>query len=72
MAYRLQPRSIDGELALLAVARRPLVRAMDPARCEPSLRELLELYPKAANFLVVDRDGRILCGAIPPPAAARA
>jgi signal transduction histidine kinase len=121
MAYRLRPRSIHGELALLvgvlvlpfvamtayllyaqaqrdleearavvrrlaeshadraarfvadtravlqAVARRPLVRAMDPARCDPGLRELLDLYPKAANFLVVDREGRILCGAIPPP-----
>jgi signal transduction histidine kinase len=121
MAYRLQPRSIHGELALLvgvlvlpfvamtayllyaqaqrdleeaqavvrrlaeshaeraarfvadtravlqAVAWRPLVRAMDPARCDPGLRELLDLYPNAGNFLVVGREGRILCGAIPPP-----
>jgi PAS domain S-box-containing protein len=52
---------------LQAVAWRPLVRAMDPARCDPGLRELLELYPKAANFLVVDRAGRILCSAVSPP-----
>lgn len=52
---------------LQTVAWRPLVRAMDPARCDPGLRELLDLYPPASNFLVVDREGRILCGAIPPP-----
>lgn len=57
----------DTRLALEAVARRPLVRAMDQARCDPDLRHLLELYPRASNFLVVDREGRILCGAIPPP-----
>jgi PAS domain S-box-containing protein len=57
----------EARATLEAVARRPLVRAMDPARCDPDLRHLLELYPRASNFLVVDRTGRILCGAIPPP-----
>ena len=57
----------DTRAVLQAIARRPLVRAMDPARCDPGLRELLELYPKAADFQVVDRQGRILCGAMPPP-----
>lgn len=63
----------DARAVLQVVAWRPLVRAMDPARCDPGLRELLEFYPKADNFLVVDRKGRILCGAIPPsrPDAAR-
>lgn len=56
----------DSRAVLQALAWRPLVRAMDAARCDPGLRELLELYPRAANFLVVDREGRILCGAIPP------
>jgi hypothetical protein len=57
----------DTRAVLQAVAWRPLVRAMDPTRCDPGLRDLLDLYPKAANFLVVNREGRILCGAIPPP-----
>lgn len=56
----------DSRAVLQALARRPLVRAMDPARCDPGLRELLELYPKADNFLVTDRGGRMLCGAKPP------
>ena len=55
----------DTRAVLQTVAWRPLVRAMDPARCDPGLRELLDLYPKAADFLVVNREGRILCGAIP-------
>ena len=57
----------DARVTLEALAKRPLVRAMDPARCDPDLRHLLDLYPRASNFLVVDREGRILCGAIPPP-----
>jgi len=57
----------DTRAVLQAIAWRPLVRAMDPAHCDPGLRESLDLYPKAADFLVVNRDGRILCGAIPPP-----
>ena len=59
----------DTRAVLQALAWRPLVRAMDAARCDPALRELLELYPRAADFHVVDREGRILCGAIPPPLA---
>lgn len=54
----------DARALLQVVAWRPLVRAMDPARCDPGLRDLLELYPKADDFLVVDRQGRIQCGAL--------
>jgi len=57
----------DTRLALEPIAKRPLVRAMDPTRCDPGLKDLLELYPRAGNFLVVTREGRIICGAIPPP-----
>lgn len=57
----------DVRLTLEALARRPRVRALDPGRCDPRLAELLDLYPRAANFLVADLEGRILCGAIPPP-----
>jgi PAS domain S-box-containing protein len=57
----------DARLLLEPIARRPLVRAMDPERCDPGLKDLLELHPRAGNFLVVDRMGRIICGAIPPP-----
>ena len=55
----------DARLVLEPIARRPLVRAMDPERCDPGLKDLLELHPRARDFLVVDRTGRIICGAIP-------
>ncbi len=66
-ASRAQHFIADTRLTLEPIARRPLVRAMDPARCDPGLKDLLELYPRAGNFLVVNVEGRILCGAIPPP-----
>jgi diguanylate cyclase (GGDEF)-like protein/PAS domain S-box-containing protein len=53
--------------ALEAIAARPQIRAMDAAHCDPNLPDLLQLYPWTGNILVVDLEGRILCGAIPPP-----
>lgn len=61
----------DFRATLEAVARRPLVRAMDAARCDPALSTLRELYPRAGNILVVDIEGWILCGAKPPPSGER-
>jgi signal transduction histidine kinase/CheY-like chemotaxis protein len=61
----------DFRATLEAVAQRPLVRAMDPANCDPALPTLRELYPRAGNIIVVDREGWILCGAKPPPGGER-
>jgi signal transduction histidine kinase/ActR/RegA family two-component response regulator len=61
----------DFRATLEAVAQRPLVRAMDPANCDPALPTLRELYPRAGNIIVVDREGWILCGAKPPPGGQR-
>jgi signal transduction histidine kinase/ActR/RegA family two-component response regulator len=44
---------------------------MDPARCDPALPTLRELYPRAGNIIVVDVEGWILCGAKPPPGGER-
>ena len=52
---------------LEALARRPLVRAMDAARCDPRLGDLVELYPRAASLIVVDVGGAILCSSNPLP-----
>jgi signal transduction histidine kinase/ActR/RegA family two-component response regulator len=56
---------------LEAISQRSLVRAMDPANCDPALPTLRELYPRAGNILVVDTEGWILCGAKPPPGGER-
>jgi len=61
----------DFRATLEAIAQRPLVRAMDTKNCDPALPTLRELYPKAGNIIVVDREGWILCGAKPPPAGER-
>ncbi len=53
--------------ALESVARRPLIRAMDPEHCDPHLADLREAYGHATNIVVIDLEGRIICGATPPP-----
>jgi len=52
---------------LEAVARRPLVRAMDRTRCDPSLANLVDLYPRAGGLIVVNNEGMILCSSRPLP-----
>jgi len=52
---------------LEAIARRPLVRAMDAKRCDPRLADLVDLYPRAGSLIVVDREGVILCSSRPLP-----
>ena len=61
----------DFRSTLDAISQRPLVRAMDPANCDPALPTLRDLYPRAGNILVVDTEGWILCGAKPPPGGER-
>jgi CheY-like chemotaxis protein len=41
----------DFRATLEAIAQRPLVRAMDAPNCDPALRTLRELYPRAGNIL---------------------
>jgi diguanylate cyclase (GGDEF)-like protein/PAS domain S-box-containing protein len=67
VADRARNRLDEVRSALEIIARRPLVRAMDPDRCDPGLAELRELYPRAVNIVMVNLEGRIICGAIPPP-----
>src|SRR6266850_1377367 len=54
-------------LALEALARRPLIRAMDLNHCDPQLADLNELYGRPANIVVINLQGRIICGATMPP-----
>jgi PAS domain S-box-containing protein len=55
-------------MTLEAIARRPLIRAMDPQRCDPRLPDLVDLYPRAGSLIAVDLDGRIICSSRPLPA----
>jgi len=66
-AERAAQHVADLRNTLEAIARRPLVRAMDRGRCDPSLANLVDLYPRAGSLIVVDNEGAILCSSRPLP-----
>ena len=51
---------------LQQLARRPLVRALDAARCDPMLNELLGLNRRLLSLFTLGPDGRIVCGSEAP------
>ncbi len=53
--------------ALRLMSRRPLVREVDAARCDPLLHEFRELFPRFANIGVINLAGDVLCSAVPQP-----
>jgi len=59
------------EKVLATLAERPLVRAMDPAQCDPSFQVILGLRPYLANVATVDRHGESVCTVIKPPDGSR-
>lgn len=46
---------------------RPLVKAMDPQRCDPLVSEFVRLIPVALGYAVRDAGGSILCAAAAGP-----
>lgn len=58
------------------LSARPLVKAMDPERCDPLVAEFVRLVPAARGYAVRDARGNILCahaaGPFPPAPAADA
>ena len=50
------------------IARRPLVRAVDPQHCDPVFAEFHDLNPKYANIGVIDTSGKVICSAVIQPA----
>ena len=51
----------DSENFLKQIAQRPLIQAMDPARCDPFLEEFSELFPQYTGLGVVDLSGQTIC-----------
>jgi signal transduction histidine kinase len=56
----------DSRTLLAQVAQRPLVRAVDPAQCDPFLQEIPYLFEEYAAVTLVDRLGEIYCVAFSP------
>ncbi len=54
-------------LLLERLAARPIVQQLDPKRCDPILQELYQLHPEYANVDYTNKDGLIICSALPEP-----
>ena len=53
--------------ALSTMAQRPLVRALDPASCDPMLADVPVINPAYVNALTLDANGRMICSVLPVP-----
>jgi PAS domain S-box-containing protein len=70
-------RALDQfEAVLASVSARPLVRSLDPARCDPLVAEYMLVSPATLGYTVRDASGEIICryepAALPPPVVADA
>ena len=65
-AVRVRADIARVEALARTVAQRPLVRALDPERCDPLFGELLQLFPSHLNVSLVDLERRFVCSALPP------
>jgi hypothetical protein len=68
-AGRVERYLQEVEPVLERLAQRPLVRALDPQRCDPILAEYVSLNPRLVSIGVRDREGRLLCSPTPHPPA---
>jgi len=53
--------------ALQVLAQRPLIRAVDPDRCDPILPQIQLLFPRAMDVGVFNQRGDLVCSAGRPP-----
>ena len=62
-------RLAENEQLLSRLARRPLVKAMNPRRCDPFVTEFARLHPDYVNLAVRDAGGNAICSLLPIPPA---
>lgn len=53
------------EQFLASLAQIPEIKTQDIGKTQPMLATFLEMNPQYANLLITDRDGNVLCSAIP-------
>jgi PAS domain S-box-containing protein len=61
VALQLDAFLADQEAMLGRVAARPLVKALDPKRCDPALLEFAALHPEFMSMGLRDTAGRLVC-----------
>ena len=59
------------EATLARLAERPLIKALDPKRCDPVFSEYVSLYPEFFTLGLRDAQGNIVCSFQPNPPNAR-
>jgi hypothetical protein len=50
---------------LNGLAARDAVRGLDPAHCDPILKDIVALTPHFANVATLAMDGTVICSAVP-------
>ena len=75
-AMEVEKRIAETERTLETLAARPSVRALDPKRCDPILKEMPVVFPamKFPDFNAIgirDASGNLVCSMIPDPASAQ-
>lgn len=56
----------DARVMLERLASRPLVQRVDPRNCDPALQSVHQLSPGYTNISYANRDGLMVCAAVPP------
>ena len=60
----------DNELVLNRLAARPLIRALDPKKCDPILPDYVSLHPEFATLALRDSHANIICTLLNNPPSA--
>ena len=68
-ASAVEARLTENEQLLSRLAQRPLVKAMDPRRCDPIAEGFARLHPDYVNLAVRDARGNAICSLLPIPPA---
>ena len=55
----------DNEAVIGRLAERPLIRALDPTRCDPIIADYVGLHPDYTQFGVRDAQGKLICSLRP-------
>jgi len=57
----------NGRRVLERLKERPLIRSLDPDRCDPIMRDLGQWYSQFANLSTIDRSGQVICNSSSAP-----
>ena len=68
-ASEIATRLAENEELLSRLARRPLIKTMNPARCDPFADEFARVHPDYFNLTVRDAVGNRICSVLPVPPA---